>query len=69
MRVNGGHPRTPSIPATYLLDRNGTVRWSFVDTDCTRRAEPAELLVRLDELKAEERRMPQGSGEGGKTPR
>ncbi|MFF5534652.1 peroxiredoxin-like family protein [Streptomyces cinerochromogenes] len=49
-RVNGGHPRTLPLPATYVIDRAGTVRWAFVDTDYTTRAEPADVLAALDAL-------------------
>ncbi|WP_432063540.1 peroxiredoxin-like family protein [Streptomyces sp. S1] len=49
-RVNGGHPRTLPLPATYVIDRDGTVRWAFVNTDYTTRAEPADILAALDAL-------------------
>ncbi|WP_345019230.1 peroxiredoxin-like family protein [Streptomyces shaanxiensis] len=49
-RVNGGHPRTLPLPATYVIDRAGTVRWAFVTTDYTTRAEPADILAALDTL-------------------
>lgn len=49
-RVNGGHARTLPLPATYVIDRDGTVRWAFVDTDYTTRAEPADILAALDAL-------------------
>lgn len=49
-RVNGGHPRTLPLPATYVIDRAGVVRWSFVDTDYVRRAEPDDILAALDGL-------------------
>jgi peroxiredoxin len=49
-RVNDGHPRTLPLPATYVIDRDGTIRWAFVDTDYTTRAEPAEILAALDAL-------------------
>jgi peroxiredoxin len=49
-RVNAGHPRTLPIPATYVIDRDGTIRWAFVDSDHTRRAEPADILAALDFL-------------------
>jgi peroxiredoxin len=48
--VNGGHARTLPLPATYVIDRDGTIRWAFVDTDYTRRAEPADILAALDAL-------------------
>jgi peroxiredoxin len=49
-RVNGGHARTLPLPATYVIDRAGTVRWAFVDPDYTKRAEPADILGALDSL-------------------
>ncbi|WDV56556.1 peroxiredoxin-like family protein [Streptomyces coeruleorubidus] len=49
-RVNGGHPRTLPLPATYVIDRDGVIRWAFVDTDYTARAEPADIIAALDAL-------------------
>ncbi|MGP4019737.1 peroxiredoxin-like family protein [Saccharopolyspora sp. 5N708] len=49
-RVNSGHARTLPLPATYVIDRTGIIRWAFVDTDYTVRAEPAEILAALDAL-------------------
>ncbi|WP_030935791.1 peroxiredoxin-like family protein [Streptomyces sp. NRRL S-646] len=49
-RVNDGHPRTLPLPATYVIDRDGVIRWSFVDTDYTTRAEPADILAALDAM-------------------
>ncbi|GEC08956.1 peroxiredoxin [Streptomyces spinoverrucosus] len=49
-RVNDGHPRTLPLPATYVIDREGLIRWAFVDTDYTTRAEPADILAALDSL-------------------
>ncbi|MFF8367369.1 peroxiredoxin-like family protein [Streptomyces lydicus] len=52
--VNGGHSRTLPLPATYVIDRDGVIRWSFIDTDYTVRAEPADLLAALDALPSAE---------------
>ncbi|MEU9363806.1 peroxiredoxin-like family protein [Streptomyces avermitilis] len=49
-RVNDGHPRTLPLPATYVIDRDGVIRWAFVDADYTTRAEPADILAALDAL-------------------
>ncbi|MFF7788550.1 redoxin domain-containing protein [Streptomyces sp. NPDC007991] len=49
-RVNGGHARTLPLPATYVIDREGVIRWAFVDADYTRRAEPTDILAALDAL-------------------
>ncbi|MBX9399221.1 AhpC/TSA family protein [Streptomyces sp. TRM72054] len=49
-RVNDGHPRTLPLPATYVIDRDGVIRWAFVNADYTTRAEPADILAALDSL-------------------
>ncbi|MFC8342414.1 peroxiredoxin-like family protein [Streptomyces sp. NPDC057280] len=49
-RVNNGHSRTLPLPATYVIDRDGTIRWAFVNTDYTSRAEPTDILDALDAL-------------------
>ncbi|GAA1270352.1 peroxiredoxin-like family protein [Kitasatospora nipponensis] len=49
-RVNAGHSRTLPLPATFVIDRTGTIRWAFVQTDYTLRAEPADILAALDAL-------------------
>ncbi|SHJ30196.1 Peroxiredoxin [Roseomonas rosea] len=38
------------VPATFVVDREGIVRWSFVDVDFTRRAEPDDVLAALRAL-------------------
>lgn len=48
--VNGGHPRTLPLPATYVIDTDRTIRWAFVTTDYTTRAEPADILAALAAL-------------------
>lgn len=50
-RVNGGHSRTLPLPATFVVDRAGVIRWSFVDTDYTARAEPSDIVSALDTLR------------------
>jgi peroxiredoxin len=40
------------VPATYILDRNGMVRWRFIDADFTHRAEPADIIAALQMLAA-----------------
>jgi peroxiredoxin len=49
--ANGGHPRTLPLPATYVIDHEGAIRWAFVDADYTTRAEPADILAALDALR------------------
>ena len=40
------------LPATYIVDRAGVVRYAFVDVDFTRRAEPDEIVELLQNLKS-----------------
>ncbi|MBV9735819.1 MAG: AhpC/TSA family protein [Acidisphaera sp.] len=40
------------VPATFILDREGVVRWRFAEADPTRRAEPADILAALRGLAA-----------------
>lgn len=44
---NGDQSWELPLPATYILERDGTVLFAFADADHMRRAEPAELLERL----------------------
>ena len=44
---NGDQSWELPLPATYILERDGTVLCAFADPDHMRRAEPAELLERL----------------------
>jgi peroxiredoxin len=43
------------VPATYIVDRRGMVRFAEVDCDFRRRMEPEAIIRALDELGAEER--------------
>ena len=38
------------VPATFVVDRDGTVRWRFISVDFTERAEPADILAALRAL-------------------
>ena len=38
------------LPATYVVDREGIVRYAFVDIDFTRRAEPAAVVAALKQV-------------------
>lgn len=35
------------VPATFVMDRKGIVRWRFLDVDFTRRAEPDDVVAAL----------------------
>ena len=43
----GGSGRLLPIPATFLLDAAGVVRFAFVDPDFRNRAEPADVLAAM----------------------
>jgi peroxiredoxin len=45
--VNGDESWELPIPATYILDRDGTVLFASVNEDYIERAEPGEILRRL----------------------
>ncbi len=49
--TNGDASWELPIPATYILDRDGTVLYASVNPDYTERPEPAEILERLILLK------------------
>jgi len=38
------------IPATFVIDRDGTVLWRSAGEDYTKRPEPAEILSFLESL-------------------
>jgi len=40
------------LPATYLIGTDGTVAFAHVEADFTQRAEPEEVLARLDRLRS-----------------
>ena len=44
---NGDDSWELPIPATFVIGRDGVIRFAFVDPDYTRRAEPAEILAAL----------------------
>jgi|SRR5580704_2395560 peroxiredoxin len=45
--ANGDDSWQLPIPATYMLDRNGTILYASANPDYTERPEPAEILQRL----------------------
>jgi len=48
---DGNDSFTLPIPATYVVDRDGTIVHSFVDADYTKRMEPGEIVEVLETLK------------------
>lgn len=47
---NGEAPWRLPMPARYLIDGGGTVRWASVSPDYTRRPDPEDTLEALREL-------------------
>ena len=47
---NGDDSWTLPLPASYVVDREGVVRWAFVDPDYTDRPEPSEIVAALEAL-------------------
>lgn len=48
---NGDDSYELPFPATFVIDRDRTIRYSFVDADYTKRAEPSEVLAAVEVLK------------------
>jgi peroxiredoxin len=46
--VNGDDSWELPIPATYVIDRDGTILFASANEDYTERPEPLEILVRLE---------------------
>ena len=49
--VNGDDTWELPLPATYVVDTDGTIRGGFVDNDYTKRMEPADIISVLESLK------------------
>lgn len=49
-KFNGDQSWQLPVPATFVIDKNGTVRFSFVDAEFRHRAEPEEILQVLKKL-------------------
>ena len=48
--TNGDQSFELPVPATYVIDRSGIIRLTFVDIDYTKRLDPAEILAALKKL-------------------
>jgi peroxiredoxin len=48
--INNGNGSILPIPATFVIDRNGTITWRFVDVDYRTRSEPEDIIKALREL-------------------
>jgi len=48
--INNGNRNILPIPATFILDTNGVVKWSYVNVDYRTRSEPNEIIDVLKKL-------------------
>lgn len=48
---NHSHDSRLPIPATYVVDTDGTIAFAHVDADYTHRSEPSEIVGTLNQLK------------------
>ncbi len=48
---NGDDSLLLPLAATYVIDRDGVIRWAFVDADYKKRAEPQDVIDALQALK------------------
>jgi peroxiredoxin len=48
--VNGDAQWLLPIPATYVIEQNGTIALAFIDVDYRKRLEPADILATLNAL-------------------
>ncbi len=49
-KSNGDRSYELPIPATYLIDKSGLIKYAFLDTDHTRRMEPLDIIERLGNM-------------------
>jgi len=48
--INNGNGSILPIPATFVIDRDGTITWRFVDVDYRTRSEPNDIIEALQKL-------------------
>ncbi len=53
-KFNGDESWELPMPGTYVIDRDGTVSYAFADPDYTKRAEPDEVIAKLEEITTNE---------------
>jgi len=49
-KFNGDDSWEIPLPGTYVIDKDGTVKYAFANADYTKRAEPDEVIAKLGEL-------------------
>jgi peroxiredoxin len=50
-KVNGGTSDELPMTATYVIDQSGTIAYAFIEADYRARAEPADIIDALRQLK------------------
>ncbi len=50
---NGDDTFELPIPATYVIDTDGTITYAFVDADYTKRLEPAKIVEIIKNMKTD----------------
>ncbi len=53
-KFNGDESWELPMPGTYVISKDGNVQYAFADADYTKRAEPDEVIVKLEEISANE---------------
>lgn len=48
--INNGNGSVLPIPATFILGKDGVVKWSYVNVDYRTRSEPEEIIAELKKL-------------------
>jgi peroxiredoxin len=49
-KINNGNGNVLPIPATFILGRDGLIKWSYVNVDYRTRSEPDEIIEALKSL-------------------
>ncbi|MDO4726792.1 MAG: peroxiredoxin-like family protein [Porphyromonadaceae bacterium] len=49
---NGNHSAELPMPATYVIDKKGIIRYAFVEADYKHRADPNVIVAELKKIKA-----------------
>lgn len=51
-KLNGENNWTLPVPATFIIEKNGIIRSTYVNADYTQRMEPDDILSVMDKLKS-----------------
>ena len=49
-KINNGNGSILPIPATFILGRDGIVKWNYVNVDYRTRSEPDEIIEALKHI-------------------